>query len=299
METQGGSSNRTPLMARNRRVWPIIRRIWITLGLGATAVFVAWSLVAYRANPEARDAATSDSLVTVEYADGVWRFRSNDVRAASTTFVFFPGALVDPRAYAPLARSVASAGYPAFVVELPRRGAFGGADAPELDARISSVLSSEVSCGRTVVGGHSRGAVVASRLASRDPDPLSGLVIIGSTHPRDHDLSSLSIPVTKVVGTRDGLASPDKVRQNAALLPSHTRWMWIEGGNHSQFGWYGFQPLDRRPRVDASVQRAAMLDGVLEILRDVDQGAAEIPAPVGGLNQPAPCAPSRDTNSQE
>lgn len=286
-------------MAKSRRVWPILRRIWITLGLGATAVFVVWSLVAYRANPEARDAATSDSLVTVEHADGVWRFTANDVRSASTTLVFFPGALVDPRAYAPLARSVASAGYPAFLVELPRRGAFGGADSPELDARIRSILPSEVSRERFVVSGHSRGAVVASRLASRVPNQLSGLVIIGSTHPRDHDLSSLGMPVTKVVGTRDGLASPDKVRRNAALLPSHTRWMWIEGGNHSQFGWYGFQPLDRRPRVAASIQRAAMLDGVLELLRDVDQGAAEIPAPIDGLKQPAAGGPSRATRSQE
>lgn len=286
-------------MASIRRIWPIVRRIWITLGLGATAVFAVWSLVAYRATPEARHAATSDSLVTVEHADGVWSFAASDVDTASTTFVFFPGALVDPRAYAPLARSVASAGYSAFLVELPRRGAFGGADAPELDARIRSILTSEVSRARIVVGGHSRGAVVASRMASRNPTRLSGLVIIGSTHPRDHDLSSLGIPVTKVVGTRDGLASPDKVRRNAALLPSHTRWIWIEGGNHSQFGWYGFQPLDRRPRVDASIQRAAMLDGVLEILRDVDQGAAEISAPVDSLNQRSASGPSRATRSQQ
>ncbi|MBA3890466.1 MAG: hypothetical protein H0X64_08040 [Gemmatimonadaceae bacterium] len=44
------------------------------------------------------------------------------------------------------------------------------------------------------------------------------------------------------VGTRDGLASPAEVRGNAGLLPAHTRWIWIEGGNHFQFGWYGFQP---------------------------------------------------------
>ena len=42
---------------------------------------------------------------------------------AATALVFFPGALVEARAYAPLARAVAQAGYRATIVELPRRGA--------------------------------------------------------------------------------------------------------------------------------------------------------------------------------
>ena len=87
------------------------------------------------------------------------------------------------------------------------------------------------------------------------------------------DLSSLTIPVTKIVGTRDGLATPDEVQQNAPLLPRHTRWVWIEGGNHSQFGWYGFQPLDRRPRVAASTQRSVMIQAVLDVLRNTRNAA--------------------------
>jgi pimeloyl-ACP methyl ester carboxylesterase len=188
----------------------------------------------------------------------------------ATTLVFFPGALVDPRAYAPLARFVAAAGYPVVIVELPRRGAFGGADSPELAARIRSVLTPDSSA-RIVVGGHSRGAVVASRVAAENAAKLSGLAIIGSSHPRDHDLSSLRIPVTKIVGTRDGLATPREVRQNARLLPAQTRWIWIEGGNHSQFGWYGLQPLDRRPRINATRQRKEMIEGVLHLLRSSER----------------------------
>ncbi|MQA88772.1 MAG: hypothetical protein GEU90_00860 [Gemmatimonas sp.] len=258
----------------NHRVWRLVSRVWITLGVGGTIVFIGWSLIAYRASSVARNAALSDSLVTVDHTDGVWRFVPNGRAPARTTLVFFPGALVDPRAYAPLARSVAEAGYPATLVELPRRGAFNSADSPELDSRIRSVLPAAAKREAIVVGGHSRGAVVASRIAATNTPRVSGLVIIGSSHPRDHDLSSLTIPVTKIVGTRDGLASPNEVRQNAALLPPQTRWIWIEGGNHSQFGWYGFQPLDRRPRIDAARQRAVMLEGVLEILRNVDQHAA-------------------------
>jgi pimeloyl-ACP methyl ester carboxylesterase len=259
-------------MGRLRKAWPVVRRVWITAGLSATVVFVTWSLIAYRANDEARQAARSDGVVRVVRTDGVWRFEPTGAVAPGPTLVFFPGGLVDPRAYAPLARAVARAGHRVVLVELPRRGAFGGADSPKLTARIRSSLA--LVGGAFVLGGHSRGAVVASRVAAGGAPRLAGLVLIGTSHPRDYDLSSLGVPVTKIVGTRDGLATPAKVRQNAALLPPQTRWVWVEGGNHSQFGWYGFQPLDRWARVDARTQRQIMIDAVLDLLHDADPGEA-------------------------
>lgn len=248
----------------SRKVWPVVRRVWITIGLSATVVFVTWSLIAYRANKEARQAARSDAAVSVDRGDHSWRFETTTGVTAAPTLVFFPGALVDPRAYAPLARAVARAGHRVVLVELPRRGAFGGADSPGLTARIRSSLASVD--GPFVLGGHSRGAVVASRVATGGGPRLVGLVLIGTSHPRDHDLSSLGVPVTKIVGTRDGLATPAEVRRNAALLPPQTRWVWVEGGNHSQFGWYGFQPMDRPARLDGPTQRRIMIDAVLDLL---------------------------------
>ena len=101
-----------------------------------------------------------------------------------------------------------------------------------------------------------------------------GLIIIGSSHPRDVDLHTLPGVVTKIVATRDGLASPREVDANRAKLPSQTRWVWIDGGNHSQFGWYGFQPGDHRATRDAASQRATMIAAVLETL-----GQAAVIAP--------------------
>lgn len=252
-------------MSAKRTIWPIIQRIWITVGVSATIIFGVWSLIAYRANPEARSAAESTTAVTVTREDGVWHFDPARITDA-TTLVFFPGSLVDPRAYAPLAQAVARAGHRVVMIELPRRGAFGGAESAELDTRIATTLRALGDSAHIVFGGHSRGAVVASTVASRRPSVMRGLVLIGSSHPRDVDLSQLTIPVTKIVGTRDGLASPDEVKQNAKLVPTHTTWIWVEGGNHSQFGWYGFQPMDRWPRRLAAEQRAQMINGVLAIV---------------------------------
>ena len=104
---------------------------------------------------------------------------------------------------------------------------------------------------------------------------LAGLVLIGTTHPRDVDLSALRQPVTKLAGTRDGLARRSAVEANRSKLPRSTRWVWIDGGNHSQFGWYGFQPGDRRATVSAAAQRDVMTREVLSMLRRADAAGTQ------------------------
>lgn len=264
------------MTAPRRSLWSRIRQIWITLGLAATAVFVVWSLIAYRANAEGQAAAISDATVAVTVSDGVSHFASLTPVADSTpVLIFFPGALVDARAYAPLLRQVASAGFEGYLVELPRRGAFGGATDPAVGERVNRVLQQLPPGRRWVMAGHSRGAVVASTIAATLLSPaalqeqpgFAGLVLIGSSHPRDVDLHTLTVPVAKIVGTRDGLASRDEVEANRALVPATTTWVWVEGGNHSQFGWYGFQPGDRRATIAAAQQREIMVRGVLDVMQ--------------------------------
>jgi pimeloyl-ACP methyl ester carboxylesterase len=253
-----------------RRFWYYARRIWITVGLAGTVVFVGWSLIAYRASPRAQLASQSDSAVTIHHADGIWSFLPRQVVLGERpALIFFPGALVSPVAYAPLARAVATAGFQAYIVELPRRGAFGGADDPLLQHRFEELRARPTTPRRWILAGHSRGAVVAARFASTQPAGFSGLVLIGTTHPRDVDLRDLTVPVTKVVGTRDGIAKPEAVEANRGKLPGATQWVWVEGGNHSQFGWYGFQPGDRRARIPADVQQTIMIRAVLSALERV------------------------------
>lgn len=99
-----------------------IRRIWVTLGLVAFVGFVAWCLIAYRANDEARAALASDSRVTVTAADGLWRLVPTEADPGRARVAFLPGALVDPVAYAPLLHAMAANGYPVDLFDLPWRG---------------------------------------------------------------------------------------------------------------------------------------------------------------------------------
>ena len=237
-------------------------------GILFTVIFIGWSLIAYRATPEAHFALQSDSVVEVTHNNGVWRFMPAQISAPTRVgLLFLPGALVDPVAYAPLARAVAEAGFLALILEIPRRGAFGGADDPQLRARAATLMQNSNTALRWVLAGHSRGAVIVSELASRNPEGLAGVILIGTSHPRDVSLAALRVPIMKIFGTLDGLATVGEVMANQDKLPASTEWVEVTGGNHSQFGWYGFQPGDRRAIITPAQQRDQMIQSVLDMLR--------------------------------
>jgi len=110
--------------------------------------------------------------------------------------------------------------------------------------------------------------MLASRFARESAAQIAGLVLIGTTHPRDFDLSAAALRVTKISGTHDGIASPGAVRANAKLLPASTKWIEIPGANHVQFGYYRHQLLDGLPGITREKQQAALLTAVSRAISD-------------------------------
>ncbi len=95
------------------------------------------------------------------------------------------------------------------------------------------------------------------------------MVLLGTTHPKSSSLSALTMPVTKVYASNDGVAPVDRILANRDLLPRHTKWIEIEGGNHSQFGHYGHQLLDGKATLDREAQQSLTRAAILEALRGV------------------------------
>jgi pimeloyl-ACP methyl ester carboxylesterase len=184
--------------------------------------------------------------------------------------LFFAGALVDPVAYAPLMRQVAVAGYPTVLVRLPRRGAFGGADGPGVLTRGVNATLQVPTVTRWVLAGHSRGGEVASRLAHTAAPSFAALVLIGTSHPRDISLANTRLLVTRIYGTRDTIADVDKLERNRPNLPAVFRDVRIDGGNHSQFGAYGFQPGDWPATISREEQQRVTSSAILDALRAAD-----------------------------
>jgi hypothetical protein len=101
----------------------------------------------------------------------------------------------------------------------------------------------------------------------RDGFPgLAGAVLIGTSHPRDFSIAATSIPMTRVYGTRDTIADADKLERTRANLPASTRVIAIDGGNHSQFGYYGFQPGDWPATISREAQQAITRQAILDAL---------------------------------
>ena len=238
-----------------------IHYIWIRGGLALLVLMPLAAYVTFRPWGVAADVLQTHGGVTVTDRDEAIVFMP--AAPQSSGLLLLPGCPVDPVAYTPLARRIAEHGHLAMVVKIPYRCASSSNLAAQLDRRVR-VLAATAPMTRWVLAGHSRGAAHAVRIANANPNHLAAYVLIGTSHPRDHDLSRLAIDVTKVAATHDNVAGPAQFE--TARLPASTKWVRIEGGNHAQFGHYGYQLFDGRATITRDAQQAATLAALLAVL---------------------------------
>jgi pimeloyl-ACP methyl ester carboxylesterase len=227
------------------------RRIWILAGLLFIA-FIMWSAQARGVDPAVF--RSTDSVRVVDTGAVIQFIPANPAPGAG--LIFLPGGGIDPDAYAPLLRSIAESGHPAVLVKLPWRLAPTAGMRNTLWKRIDAVRSSAAPGTSWVLGGHSRGAAFSVAYTSDHPNQMGGLALIGTTHPRDVDLYGSKLPVLKIYGTQDCVANMERVMANKRLLPPTTQWVRIEGGNHRQFGYYGYQLGDCGAAISRESQQA-------------------------------------------
>jgi dienelactone hydrolase len=251
-----------------------LKRWWWLLPLlllVAVGVFVAWATVVPAPMPEALAALRSDGQVQVE-TDPWLVFRPTG-EDPTTGLILYPGARVDPRAYAPAARALAARGYLVAIVPMPLHLAIL---APN---RATEVMAAYPEVKQWAIGGHSLGGAMAAQFVQQNPDAVQGLALWASYPAANNDLSGRDIAVTSIYGTRDGLATQDKIAASRPLLPSSTQWVPIEGGNHAQFGWYGRQPGDNEATLSREEQQAQIVAGTLDLLSRIGQRNPTEPAP--------------------
>jgi len=246
----------------------IIRTVWIIFGV----LFSLWMVNSFRAQGFDKSILESDQTVNVEKTDQYIRFQPVE-NPQPTGFIFLPGGMVAPEAYAPMSRAISEHGFNVFILNLP----FGSAP---LDSQETGVLQQALeiiddnpSIPYWTVGGHSRGAAIAARFASLHEESFDGLVLIGTSHPKEaaFDLSKTNLSVTKIYATNDGLASTGEVEANAQYLPDDTKWVLIEGGNHSQFGYYGSQLGDNAATISREQQQELTSEAILSALRSIQK----------------------------
>ena len=230
----------------------LIGIVLITLLLltGGSAAYIGQY---YHADAEALDALASDAYVHVEKTGYGWFF---DGPSEEDALIFYPGGKVEETAYAPLLHLLAGKGMDACLVKVPGRLAFLGIG--KADEAMGAHHYEN-----WYVGGHSLGGVAAAFYAAKHSDAVRGIVLLGaySTKKLSAGLNALLI-----YGSEDGVLNRAAYEKNRANLPAAAE-IVIKGGNHAQFGDYGFQKGDGKAQISAEEQWEETVCAVLEMAR--------------------------------
>jgi predicted alpha/beta-hydrolase family hydrolase len=238
-----------------------VAAVFVLAALLAVGGFVWWGSTPAPAGPTALAALESGSGVTVSTTTAGWTFVPEVDTGVATGLVLYPGARVDPRAYAPLARAVAEHGFAVVIVRMPLSLAF-------LDVDAATRARAELPAITTwAIGGHSLGGVAASSYVAKDPGQMSGLVLLSSYPADGTDLSDAQGPqgplqAISIRGSEDGLTTAAKVEASKPRLPESTIYLTIPGGNHAQMGDYGAQSGDGLATIPAARQTTETADAV-------------------------------------
>lgn len=199
-------------------------------------------------------------MVSVIETDDQIIFKS-DTSQNKLEIIFFQGGLADPKAYAPLCRKLAESGFTCHLIKMDWR-------LPQHDYQKVLRLF-DLKKGNFVIGGHSQGGKMAAQLAYENPNTFKGLFLMGTSHPRDIDLSTQNIPCIKLYAENDGLASVEEVLDNKIKLPKDTKLALIEGGNHSQFGYLGSLLMDNSASISLEEQQQQAFDYLIHFMNEV------------------------------
>lgn len=173
-------------------------------------------------------------------------------------FIFYGGALVDPRAYSAMLAPIAAAGYRVTVVKAPY-------DLPITDvSAAASIMDANPGIDWWAVGGHSLGGVAAASYAAGDHD-VDALVLWAS-----YPVASLAqedIAVLSVSGSEDGLTTREDVESSRRDLPPDTEYVVVEGAVHAYFGDYGEQSGDGTATISREAAQEQIVSTTLNWLQ--------------------------------
>lgn len=239
----------------------IIKRVllgFLTVTVLLAFGFLLWAKTPAQPTDIAMQALNSDSQVTVTQHTDYIIFEPATQRT-TIGFIFYPGGRVDYRAYAPVLRRIAGQGYFVALLKVNLNLAFFDVNAAD------NVISGNPQIERWATGGHSLGGVAAALYTKNHLDTIRAIAFWAS-YPADDSLRDSNILVTSIYGTNDGLSTPAKIEASRALLPAHTQYVAIEGGNHGQFGSYGAQSGDLAASIPAQEQWDQIAEATIRML---------------------------------
>ncbi|MCQ2468026.1 MAG: alpha/beta hydrolase [Clostridia bacterium] len=223
-----------------------------------TAVTVYFLTFSYKPLDSVHVALEDQDGINVIEEDGFIAFEPDACEGIG--FVFYPGASVEPEAYAPLMRKIADNGVYCVIVKEPCNLAFFNSDAADefLELKGNSISS-------WYVGGHSLGGWVASSYVADNIANYDGLILLAAYSTED--ISDSGLGVLSIYGENDEVLSSNTYSNNRDNLPDDMEEIVIPGGNHAYFGVYGEQRGDGEATITNDEQIVFTSEAILRFVK--------------------------------
>ena len=219
-----------------------------------------WASSSYKPQDIAKASIVSDENISVSVEENI-TFTPKNLEPTKG-FIFYPGAKVDPMAYAPLCRKIANQGYEVVIVKMPLNFAiFSPNKAQEVIDKYDNIKT-------WVIGGHSLGGVMASKFASEN-DSIKGVVLLAS-YPQGEELKNTDKEVVSIWGDKDGVLNFENLEESKENLPSNSKFIELKGGNHGQFGDYGMQKGDNNSDISVQDQVNKSVQEIIKLLKSLN-----------------------------
>ncbi len=176
---------------------------------------------------------------------------------ARVGMVFYPGAKVQPEAYAPMLEACATRGVLCVLVCPPLNFALTDVSAAQ------GAMDEFPQVERWILAGHSLGGVAAAQYASEHLQDVDAMVFLAS-YPAS-DLTSLAGPTLFIVGSNDKVLNRGAYADAWAKLPAGAQELVIEGGNHAYYGNYGEQAGDGAATITREEQQAQTVEAIVAL----------------------------------
>ena len=177
---------------------------------------------------------------------------------SDVALIFYPGGKVDPYAYEDLCNSLAQNGIPVIVAKMPMNLAIFGTNSA------NGIISDYPDVDHWYIGGHSLGGAMAAVWTAKHQDNVDGMIFLAAYSTKD-----LEVPVLSIYGSNDGVLNMKNYNKNLPRLSDVKEYI-IEGGNHCQFGSYGFQKGDNEATITHEDQITRTVSLILAFIEGRD-----------------------------
>ncbi len=167
---------------------------------------------------------------------------------SDTALIFYPGAKVETIAYLPLLDQIRRTGVTCILVDMPFHMAIFDSNAAQ------DVMEQFPDVEHWYLAGHSMGGAMASQFASKHPQQVDGLILLGAYLYGDY-------PVEQTLTVYGSLnqSVEDKLDYTENVVE-------IQGGNHAQFGNYGPQKGDLPADISSQEQQKQTVTAIQDFL---------------------------------